>query len=357
VPPRIRFCRSADGARVAFATAGEGPPLVQTPTWLTHLELDWTSAAWRPWIDELAARHTLVRHDLRGCGLSDRTPADPARSLEAWVADLEAVVDALALERFPLLGLCQGGAIAAAFAARHPERVSRLVLYGSYVQGALARDDASKEAGEALALAQLIESGWGRSTPAFREVFACMLMPAASPEVARSLAEMERECATPETAARLWVAFHRLDIAESARRLSCPTLVLHARGDGMVPFAEGQRLATLVPEARFVPLESRNHILQQAEPAWTRFWSEVHDFLGEEVEAPRPSTWAGLTVRERGVLDQIARGRSNDEIAEDLGIRAKTVRNHITSIFRKLGVTRRSEAIVRGREAGLGRHS
>jgi pimeloyl-ACP methyl ester carboxylesterase/DNA-binding CsgD family transcriptional regulator len=355
VAPHIRFCRSADGARVAFATGGEGPPLVQTPTWLTHLELDWSSAAWRPWIDELTRHHTLVRYDLRGCGLSDRTPADPACSLQAWVADLEAVVDALGLERFPLLGLCQGGAIAVAFAARHPERVSRLVLYGSYVQGALVADQTSKEAREALALAQLIESGWGRAVPAFREVFACMLMPEASPAVARALAEMERECATPEAATRLWMAFHRLDVAEAARRLSCPTLILHAQGDGMVPFAEGQRLATLVPEGRFVPLAGRNHILQQGEPAWSRFWPEVHRFLGQDGDGLPASRWGGLTPRERSILDQIARGRSNTEIADLLGIHAKTVRNHITSIFRKLGVRRRAEAIVQARDAGLGR--
>jgi pimeloyl-ACP methyl ester carboxylesterase/DNA-binding CsgD family transcriptional regulator len=355
VHPRIRFCRSVDGARIAFATAGEGPPLVQTPTWLTHLELDWTSAAWRPWIDELARHHTLVRYDLRGCGLSERSPGDGDFSLRAWVADLEAVADALGLSRFPLLGLCQGGAIAAAFAARHPERVSRLVLYGSYVQGALARDPQSRAAREALALGELIESGWGRATPAFREVFACMLLPEAAPEVARALAETERECATPETATRLWIAFHRLDVENVARRVSCPTLVLHARGDGMVPFAEGQRLAALVPGAQFVPLEGRNHILQAGEPAWARFWPEVHGFLGRDAHVSAPAERNGLTSRENAVLDQIARGRSNDEIAHLLGIRAKTVRNHITSIFRKLGVRRRAQAIVRARDTGLGR--
>jgi pimeloyl-ACP methyl ester carboxylesterase/DNA-binding CsgD family transcriptional regulator len=287
--------------------------------------------------------------------LSERSSADGDLSLRAWVADLEAVADALGLSRFPLLGLCQGGAIAAAFAARHPERVSRLVLYGSYVQGALARASDSSAAREALALSQLIKSGWGRATPAFREVFACMLMPDASPALARALAEAERECAAPETAARLWLAFHRLDVEDVARQVSCPTLVLHARGDGMVPFAEGQRLAALVPGAQFVPLDGRNHILQTGEAAWTRFWPEVHAFLAHDARVSASAERNGLTSRERAVLDEIARGRSNEEIARRLGIRDKTVRNHITSIFRKLGVRRRAQAIVRARDAGLGR--
>jgi pimeloyl-ACP methyl ester carboxylesterase/DNA-binding CsgD family transcriptional regulator len=354
VSPRIRFCRSRDGARIAFATAGEGPPLVQTPTWLTHLELDWTSPAWRPWIDEITRSHTLVRFDLRGCGLSERSLPEPELTLDSWVADLEAVVDALGLSRAPILGLCQGGAIAVAFAAAHPGRVSRLVLYGSYVQGALARDGSASAARESLALAEVIESGWGRPNPAFRELFACMLMPEARPEVSRALAEAERECATPEAAARLWLDFHRIDVKAAARRVSAPTLVLHARGDGMVPFVEGQRLAALVPGAQFVPLVGRNHILQEGEEAWRRFWPEVHAFLGREPVA-QPDGLDGLTARERAVLDQIARGRSNGEIAVALGIQGKTVRNHITHIFQKLDVHRRGEAIVRARDAGLGR--
>ena len=348
----IRFCRSADGVRIAFAAAGGGPPLLQTPTWMTHLELDWECRAWRPWLDELTARHTVVRYDLRGCGLSDRDVE--AQSLDSWVADLEAVVDAAGLERFPVFGLCQGAAIAAAYAARHPERVSRLVLYGSYAQGALARRSAAA-ADEATALGTLIETGWGRPVRAFREMFASLLMPDAHPETVRSLAEMERHSAAPAMARRLWLAFHGVDITGAAPEILAPTLVAHCRHDAMVPFDEGRRVAMLVPGARFVALEGCNHILQPEEPCWGRLWDEVHEFLAEgaPVAAPGPRTFADLTRREREVLGLVARARSNGEIAETLAISPKTVRNHITRIFGKLGVSRRAEAIVIAREAGL----
>jgi pimeloyl-ACP methyl ester carboxylesterase/DNA-binding CsgD family transcriptional regulator len=353
VRPRIHFCRSADGARIAYAVHGEGPPLVQTPTWMTHLELDWTGPPWAPWLEELSRHHTVVRHDLRGCGLSDRDPA--SSDLESWVADLGAVVDAAGLDRFALMGLCQGGAIAAAYAARHPERVGRLLVYGSYVQGALVRRLRASEADEVEALALIIEQGWGRETPAYRELFTCMLMPDASREDVRALTEIERQSTSPEEAARLWRAFHRIDVAAMLPQIRVPTLVAHCRGDGMVPFTEGCRLAALVPDAEFLPLDGRNHILQRDEAAWPRFWERAHEFLGCGV----PAAAAGpgfdeLTEREREVLERIARAESNDEIAAHLGITSKTVRNHITAIFGKLGVRRRAEAIVRAHAAGFG---
>jgi pimeloyl-ACP methyl ester carboxylesterase/DNA-binding CsgD family transcriptional regulator len=357
VPLGIRFCRSADGTRIAFSTNGNGPPLVQAPTWLTHLELDWESRVWRSWMNKLSDGHTLVRHDLRGCGLSDRDVADT--SLASWVADLEAVVDALALDRFPLFGLCQGGAIAAAYAARHPERVSALVLFGSYVQGALAHATGAFDVREVEALATLIETGWARPSPAFREVFASLLMPQASPDAVRALGEMERHSTTPEMARRLWLAFHGIDIEDVAARLTVPTLVLHCRHDAMVPFAEGRRLATLIPGARFVALEGCNHILQSEDRCWTRFWDEVLSFVAPNQAAVNGTTpaFSDLTHRERQLLELIARGRSNGEIAAQLAISPKTVRNHITNVFGKLGVSRRAEAIVLARDAGLGQRA
>jgi pimeloyl-ACP methyl ester carboxylesterase/DNA-binding CsgD family transcriptional regulator len=340
--------------RIAYETTGEGPPLVQAPTWLTHLELDWTSAAWRPWLETLSRGRRLVRYDLRGCGLSDGSAAE--LSLETFVADLEAVADAVGLETFPLIGLCQGGSVAAAFAARRPARVRRLVIHGSYVQGAFVAGNVSSPAArEAAALGELIESGWGREVPAFREVFACMLMPGAPPQATRALAEMERECAEPETAARLWTAFHRIDVRADAPLVRCPTLVLHARRDSMVPFNEGRRLAALIPGARFVALDGRNHILQPDEPAWGRFWQEAMDFLDGDGNAnARDATFSDLTPREREVLDQIARGRSNAAIASHFSIAPKTVRNHVSNIFTKLAVHHRGEAVVRARDAGFG---
>ncbi len=364
VPARqsILFCRSSDGVRVAFGITGAGPPLVEAPTWMTHLELDGESRVWRPWIDELSRGRSLVRYDLRGCGLSDRRVPD--QSLASWVADLEAVVDAAGLERFPLFGLCQGGAIAVAYAARHPDRVSRLVLYGSYVQGALARSARGTAAEQVEALATLIRTGWGHEMPAFREVFACMLMPEAPAAAVRSLTEMERHSTSPEVAHTLWRAFHAVDVSALAPRVQMPTLVVHCRDDGMVPFEEGRRLAGLIPGARFVGLRGCNHILQREDACWTRLWNEVRAFLDDDEPRsdadaapvqPAEALCPSLTPREAELLDLVAGARSNPEIAALLGISPKTVRNHITSIFAKLGVSRRAEAIVLAREAGLGR--
>jgi pimeloyl-ACP methyl ester carboxylesterase/DNA-binding CsgD family transcriptional regulator len=354
--PRIRFCRSADGVRIAYTVSGEGPPLLQAPTWLTHLELDWRSPAWCEWVSELSAHHTLVRHDMRGCGLSDRNA--PEQSLASWVADLEAVADAAGLERFPLFGFCQGAAIAAAFAALHPERVSRLVLYGAFVQGALVRQPSSPRREEVETLAELIACGWGSSAPAFREVFSCLLMPDGKAERVRALTELEGRSATPAMARRLWLAFHSIDITELVQRIQAPALLLHSRGDGVVPFAAGRLTATLVPRAQFVPLEGRNHILQPEDPAWAVLWPAVRAFLEQDEARATPGsagTFGELTRRERELLDLVARGRSNAAIADELAISPKTVRNHLSRILDKIGAAHRSEAIVLARQAGFGR--
>lgn len=350
----IRFCESFDGTRIAYATAGTGPPLVRVANWLTHLELDWEGPIWSHWFEELSRGRRLVRYDLRGSGLSDRSVDD--LSLDAWVRDLEAVVDDLGLERFPLLGLCQGGAIALAYAARNPKRVSRLVLYGAYLQGALADGASPQQECEAETLAGMIEVGWGRDIAAYRQVFADLLMPGASLEEQRWLAELQRRTASPEAAARLWRAFHTIDVHDLAPQVCAPTLVFHVRRDGMVPFEEGRQIASMIPDARFVHLEGENHILLPDEPAWERFSTELHRFLAED-ECPPASpgnAFPELTPREREVLDLIAQGMSNTQIAERLCISPKTVRNHITRIFSKLQVSRRAEAIVRAREARFG---
>jgi len=354
--PKIRFCKSPDGVRIAYSVAGAGPPMLQAPSWLTHLELDWSSPTWIDWLRELSAHHTLVRHDLRGCGLSDRHPAE--QTLASWVADLEAVADAAGLERFPLLGLCQGAAIAVAFAALHPRRVSRLVLLGSYAQGGLVPRATGDRSDQVDALAGLIACGWGSSAPAFREVFSCLLMPDAPAARVRSLTDLESRSATAGMAQRLWLAFNEIDIADLALQIQVPTLVAHCRGDGMVPFEEGRRMASLIPGAQFLALDGRNHILQAGEPAWVEFWRAVRPFLGED-EATTPPGEEGrfleLTPRERELLDLLARGRGNAAIAGELGISPKTVRNHLSRILDKVGAAHRSEAIVLARQAGFGR--
>jgi len=351
---QIRFCTARDGVRIAFATAGEGPPLVRVNNWFTHLELDWVNPVWQHWSELLADRRTLVRYDPRGSGLSDRDPADV--SLDALVSDLSAVVDALRLSRFPLIGLCQGGAIAIAYAARHPERVSRLVLYDSYLHGAFV-DAGEKLARQAQTFAQMIELGWGRKLGAFREMFAGLLMPEAGEHKQKWIGELQRRSASPAMASRLWTEFNSFDVRAEAAKVAAPALVFHVRGDAMVPFEAGRRLAATLPNARFVPLEGRNHILRADEPAWVIFRKELNDFLGLDGEtgAVEARELATLTSREREILDGIARGLTNAQIADRLHIAEKTVRNHVNHVFSKLDARHRAQAIVIARKAGLGR--
>jgi len=352
----VRFCRSRDGTRIAFATAGEGPPLVRVNNWFTHLELDWGSPVWRHWSEALVEKRTLVRYDPRGSGLSDRDVTD--FSLDAMVSDLEAVVDALGLRRFALIGLCQGGVVAVAYAARHPERVSRLIAYDSYPFGAYVSEAGAQLKQQAQAFSKMIEIGWGRRVGAFREMFANLLMPDSSgAQDAKWIGELQRRSASPAAACQLWNAFHTFDVRTEAPKVRAPALVFHVRGDAMVPFEAGRRLAAAIPNARFVPLEGKNHILRADEPAWPIFKNAMNEFLGadETTDAGAADELAALTTRERQILDGIARGLTNPQIADRLGIVEKTVRNHVTSVFAKLGTAHRSQAIVMARKAGLGR--
>ncbi len=353
----IRFCKSADGVRLAYATAGKGPPIVKASNWLSHLEYDWRSPVWRPFLEQLARRRTVIRYDERGCGLSDWSVGD--LSFETWVRDLEAVADAVGLKRFPLLGISQGGPIAIAYAVRHPDRVSHLVLYGAYARGMLKRDPTPLQVEEAATLISLVRVGWGRENPAFRQVFTSMFIPDGTPAQLRWFNDLQRVSTSPENAARLIAEFHQIDVRDLATKVSVPTLVLHARSDARIPYEEGRLLATLIPGARFVTLESRNHLLLEGEPALRQFMEEVDDFFDTVPDAVAHAapvaSFPELTARESEVLELIARGLDNPVIAERLGITAKTLRNHITNIFFKLDVTSRAQAIVRARDAGLGR--
>lgn len=345
----IRFCTASDGVRLAYATVGRGPPLVKAANWLTHVEFDWQTPIWRPWIDALSRNRTLVRYDTRGCGLSDRHP--PEVSLEAWVRDLETVVDALKLERFPLLGISQGGAVAVTYAVRHPERVSHLILYGAFARGRLSRGGAERNREEVDLYIKLAELGWGTDAPAFRQVFTSQFMPDGTAEQFRAFNELMRVCATAEQAVLSMNVTARIDIVDIASHVSCPTLVLHARGDMRIPFEEGRLLSALIPGSRFVPLDSSNHVLFEREEAFSRFLQELEAFLRD---GNADSAFSGLTTRERELLELLARGLDNHQIAAHLELSEKTVRNHVSSIFAKLGVESRSQAIVRAREAGFG---
>ncbi len=354
---RVRFCTTPDGVRIAYATLGRGRPLVKAANWLTHLEFERESPIWRHWLTGLGRHHQLVRYDERGCGLSDRDVE--AFSLDAWVRDLEAVVDALGLTRFALFGMSQGGPVAIRYAVAHPDKVSHLVLYGSYAQGASLRGGDPRQREEAQTLLELMRLGWGKDNPAFRQVFTSLFLPHGTPEQMRWFNELQRVSTSPESAVRFARAFHELDVSDIAPRVAAPTLVLHARGDARVPFEQGRRLASLIPGAQFVALDGDNHILLEGEPAWPRFLDEVHRFLGvahpEPASVAGPQAFAGLTGREREVLELVAQGLGNDHIARRLFISPKTVRNHVSNLFSKLGVAGRPQAIVLAREAGLGR--
>ena len=352
---QIRFCRSQDGTRIAYATSGSGPPLLYVANWLTHLKLDWNRPLWAPWFRELSKGHTLVRFDARGNGLSDRVVEN--LSVDYWAQDLAAVADDLELKRFPILGFCQGGATAIAYAVRCPQRVSRLVIYNSYVHGDLNEESTEAEKREAEALAELIAVGWGQEATAFRQLFANLMIPGGSTEQVRWYAKLQRRTVSAQLAVRLWRAFHAIDVRCLAPQVSVPALVFHVQGNKIVDFEQGRRLAALLPDARFVPLAGNNHILLEDDAAWPRFLAEVREFLGTQRLEPattRPGeAVSALTPREQEVLGLVARGLNNDQIAERLVIAPKTVRNHVTRIYRKLDVDSRAQAVVFAREANL----
>ena len=275
----VRYVTTSDGTRLAWAEAGAGPPVVKAANWLTHLEYDWDSLVWRHWLRALAVNHRLIRYDERGCGLSDWDTDTFA--IDHWVEDLETVVDEIGLERFPLLGISQGGAVAVRFAARHPERVSCLVLYGSYVQGRRLRGRTDDERRRSDLLPQLAELGWGTDDASFRQVFTARFMPEGTAEQWRAFNELLRRTTSPSNAAAFLNAFARIDVSDDARRVTAPTLVLHARDDHLPPVDQGRQLAALIPNSRFVTLDSKNHLLLEHEPAWTHFLVEVERFLAD----------------------------------------------------------------------------
>jgi pimeloyl-ACP methyl ester carboxylesterase/DNA-binding CsgD family transcriptional regulator len=351
----IRFATAADGVRIAYATSGSGPPLVKIGTWMSHLEFDLGSPVWGHLLNWLSQRFTLLRYDQRGNGLSDWNVAD--LSFEAWVRDLATVIDASGQDRVALLGLSQGAPVAIAYAVRHPERVSHLILHGGYARGRRRRGaDAAPEQLDA-AVIQLIEHGWGGDDASFRQFFTSQFVPDGTPEQHRWFNELERVSASPGNAARLLRTMYDIDVIADLAAVACPTLVLHASGDLRVPFGEGRLLAGAITHARFVPLDSRNHLMLAHEAAWRRWTEEVAQFMQVREELPTvdPARLAALTPRERELLELIAQGRDNAQIGALLALSDKTVRNHITSIFAKLEVENRPQAIVLARSAGLGK--
>jgi pimeloyl-ACP methyl ester carboxylesterase/DNA-binding CsgD family transcriptional regulator len=353
----IRFVTAPDGVKLAYASSGQGTPLLKTANWLNHLELDWQSPVWRHWFAAFSRHHTLHRYDIRGTGLSDWV--DAKLSFDQQVADLELIADSAGLERFALLGISQGASVAIEYAVRHPERVTQLVIHGGYATGWAKRGPDHLRNGNALT--ELVRVGWGAGTEAYRRMFAELLMPAATAEQVAWFSELQKRTTKPEIAARIMEASGAIDVVHRLPLVQAPTLVLHPRGDHMVPFDQGRVIAAGIPHARFVELDSRNHVLVEDEPAWLRFRDAVGEFLGWPREAPRrraadqpaDEDIAGLTSREREILALVAQGESNAEIAAQLFISEKTVRNHLTAVFDKIGVSSRAQAIVFARDRGF----
>jgi pimeloyl-ACP methyl ester carboxylesterase len=295
--------------------------------------LDWKSPIWRHWLDRLGERHMLLRYDERGCGLSDGAVSEP--SVETWVGDLEAVVDAAHLERFALLGISQGAATAVKYASRHPERVSDLILYGGYARGRRVRGQGQQE--EALLAA--IRTGWSTDDPAFRRVFSMLFLPHGTSAQMDWYDELLRTTTSTDAAVRLFRARGGVDVVATAPNVGVRTLVMHARGDRVVPVEEGRLLATLIPDARLVLLDSENHILLADEPAWEQLLFMLHEFLGTSDGAPRRIINSDLSPRELEVLDLVSVGLTNEAIAERLLLSVRTVERHLSNVYSKLGVS------------------
>ena len=275
IPQEVKYCRARDGVRLAYATVGQGSPLVKAANWMNHLEYDWESPIWHHLLEGLARNHTLVRYDARGNGLSDWDVDEV--SLEAWVSDLETVVDTVGIERFPLFGVSQGCAISIAYATRHPERLSHLILYGGFALGGAKRSPAEHE--KRKAMGTLMRLGWGTDDPAFRQMFTSHFIPEATKEQADWFNDLQRKTTSPECAVRYWEAVSNLDVRELLSQVQVPTLVMHARDDLMVPIDAGRKMAAGIPGARFIALPGRNHLFLKHEPAAARFFEEINLFL------------------------------------------------------------------------------
>lgn len=349
-PQEVRLCRAPDGVRIAYARHGSGPPLVIAACWLSHLQYDWQSPVWRHFVAEVGEIATVVRYDERGHGLSDWDVDD--FGLEARVADLEAVVDHAGLDRFALMAMSQGGPVAIAYAARHPERVSRLLFYGSYA--AAFRDPTPEDLELNATFEQLLKVGWARPDSVFRRVFTSLMIPGATEEQMRWLDELQRVSVSAENAVVARRQRGQANVVDLLAELDTPTLVLHSRDDRMNGFEEGRFLASRIAGARLVALESSNHILLEDEPAWPVFLNEVAAFLEPDRQpASRPAgidVVAVLSPRELEVLKLAADGQDNDTIARTLTLSVRTIERHLHNIYAKLeihGKSARAAAVSR----------
>jgi len=348
---RVRYLRTEDGVQLAWAEIGAGPVLVKASNWMSHLEYELESPVWGHWIRFFGDHFRFLRWDERGCGLTDREVDE--LSFDRWLADVEALVAASEVqEPFALLGISSGAATCVAYAARHPQRVSRMVLYGGYARGWAQRNE-SKTLREYHAILELMRIGWGKENPVFRQVFTSRFIPGASEAQVGWFNQLCRRTSTGDMAARLLEARSTVDVSSLLGEIQAPTIVIHARDDEVCPVSEARRLAAGIPGAQFVELDSRNHILLEEEPSWARFREVVLDFFDIASAGGEDPAFGRLTAREREVLVLITEGLGNADIGKRLAISEKTVRNHISNLFDKLGVWTRAQAIVFARDRGF----
>ncbi|MFE0500298.1 alpha/beta fold hydrolase [Lysobacter soli] len=343
----IRYLTSPEGTRIAWSSMGSGVTLVKAANWLSHLEYDLESPIWQHWTRFFGSHFHFIRYDERGCGMTGGDPR--GLSLPNWLGDLESVVDAAGLdEPFALMGISQGAAACLAYAVKYPHRVSKLLLYGGYARGAYERDN-PEAARMYRAIVDIARGGWNDQNPVFRQVFTARFIPDATDAQVQWFNELAGTTTTAEAAGALLEARAHINVTDLLPQVTVPTLVLHSRQDGVVPLEEGRLLAANIPGARFVELESRNHVLLESEPAWARFREETLQFLGGEAT----DRLAALTDRERMIVQRLVAGCTNAEIAASLFISDKTVRNTLTRIFGKLGVRSRTQAMALLRDGGV----
>jgi len=349
---RIRYLKTTDGVRLAWAEAGAGPVVVKATNWLSHLEYEWESPVWRHWIQFFSSHFRFIRYDERGCGMTDWNTADV--SFERQLADLEAVVDAADCPTpFTMLGISQGAPQCIRYAVRHPHRVSKLVLYGGYAQGWARRGDPDA-AREYESITDLMRAGWGRNNPVFRQVFTSRFVPESTSEQLAWFNDLCLKTASAANAADIFQSRSEIDVVDLLPQVTVPTLVIHGREDAAVPISQGHLIAAGIPGAEFIELDSKNHILLEHEPAWARFKEEVLRFMDVPAQGEgEDPAFESLSLREREILALIAEGLGNAEIAERLSISEKTVRNHVSNVFDKLGVWTRAQAIVFARDRGF----
>lgn len=348
----IRYCRAPDGRSIAWTRMGSGPPLVWS-SWANYFSHELFEQIWRPWLAEMMRSHSVIFYDGRGTGLSDRHFEDV--TLESLVCDIESVVAAAGLEHFALCSTVHGALAAIVYAARHPDQVSRLMVYGGFSRGMGHADPTPAQRARYEAMIAAFEAGWDDPNPAFRFLNSKGLYPDATRDELEAITEFSRVSFGAKQVASLFRAMRDADVTQEATQVRCPTLILHSRGDLRSSFEGGKRLAGLIPGAQFAPIDSRNSDPMPSDPAWPQVRRLILEFLaGDLATGSPPVGFADLTLRERDVLELLAQGLDNHQIAAHLDLAEKSIRNRVTVLFDKLDVENRSQAIVKAREAGFG---